>query len=104
FPVSPDMLERMAMVGRKPRLRQDRFDRFGAAWGGSRAGRGHMETERLASSEKLPGIVPMLCGRFMRHADAIRLLLDHHHTLVSPQRVGAVKVTLRRRGEGQALP
>ena len=32
------------------------------------------------------------------------LILDHHHTMIRPQRVVAVNVTFRRRGEGKQLP
>src|SRR5437868_11166905 len=40
----------------------------------------------------------------MRYEDAVLLILDDHHTMIRPQRVVAVNVTLRRRGEGKQLP
>src|SRR6476620_8991159 len=40
----------------------------------------------------------------MRQEDAVMLILDDHHTIIRTQRVVAVNVTLRRRGEGKQLP
>src|SRR6266567_1740365 len=40
----------------------------------------------------------------MCHEDAVMLILDYHHTIIRTQRVVAVNVTLRRRGEGKQLP
>jgi len=51
----------------------------------------------------LPGIVPILRRCFMGDQDAVMLILDHHHTVVRPQRVVAVNRTLRRRGAGQQV-
>jgi hypothetical protein len=62
-----------------------------------------MEAEVFSLLEKVPGIVPILRHRFMGDQDAVMLLLDHHHTVIRAQRVVAVKMTLRRRGEGQQL-
>ena len=45
----------------------------------------------------------MLRRRFMGDQDAVRLILDHQYTVVRPQRVGAVNMTLRRRGAGQQV-
>src|SRR6266850_5369789 len=56
------------------------------------------------TAPKLPGIVAILRRRFMGHQDAVMLILDHHHTVVRAQRVGAVNRTLRHWGEGQQLP
>ena len=60
FEVPPDILDRMEMVGLKAGVRVDRFDGFLEALGVIREGRGHMEAERFASLQKLPGIVPIL--------------------------------------------
>ena len=40
----------------------------------------------------------------MGHQDAVVFILDHHHTIVRPSRVVAVKMTLRHRGESQQVP
>lgn len=39
----------------------------------------------------------------MGHQHAVMRILDHHHTVVRAQRVGAIDRTLRRRSEGQQL-
>src|SRR5215216_1910053 len=94
----------MEMVGLKSGLRIDRFDRFGKALRVIRKGRGHIEAEVFYSLEKLPGIVPILRHRFMGHEDAVMLIFHHHHTMVGTQRVVAVNMTLRSRGEGKQMP
>src|SRR2546425_1110753 len=99
FEVPPAMLDRMAMVGLKARLRPYRFDRFGEAVGVIREGRGGIEAAVFDVLEKLLGVLPMLRRRFMGHEEAVMLILDDHHTVVRAQRVGAVKVTLRGWGE-----
>ena len=104
FEVPPTILDGMAMVGLKAGVRVDRFDGFREAWGVIREGCGHMEAEICASLQKLPGIVPILCRRFMRYEDAVLLILDHHHTGVCAQWVVAVNMTLRRWGEGKQVP
>src|SRR5712691_4127810 len=63
-----------------------------------------MEAEVFYVLQKFPGIVPILRRCFMGDQDAVMLILDYHHTMVSTQRVVAVNMTLRRRGEGQQLP
>src|SRR6266446_457860 len=102
--MSPDILHRMEMVGLKAGLRIDRFDRFGEALGVIREGRGHLETEVFELLQKLSGIVPILRRPFMGHQDAVVLILHYHHTTVRPQRIVAINVTLRRRGEGKQVP
>src|SRR6266446_2950211 len=94
FEVSPDMLDRMEMVGLQSGLWRDCFDGFSEAWRVIRKGRGDMEAEVLASLQTLPGIVPMLRRRFMDDQDAVMLILDDHHTVVRAQRVVAVNGTL----------
>src|SRR6266496_4656913 len=101
FEVPPDILDRMEMVSLQSGLRIDRFDSFSEALGVIREGRGHMEAEVFASLQKLPGIIPILGRRFMRDEEAVMLSLDHHHTIIRTQRVVAVNMTLRRRGEGK---
>src|SRR2546428_11530283 len=89
FEVPPDMLDRMEMVSLKAGLRIDRFASFSEALCVIREGRGPMEAERFASWQKLLGLLPMLCHRFMRYEDAVMLILDDHHTMIRPQRVVA---------------
>src|SRR5262249_34108802 len=100
----PDILDRMRMVCLKPGMRIDSFDRFGEALGVIREGSRHLEAEVFASLQKLPGIVAILRHRFMGHEDAVMLIFHHHHTMVGTQRVVAVQMTLRRRGEGKQVP
>jgi len=104
FEVPPDILDRMEMVGLQAGMRIDRFDGFSEALRVIRESGGHLEAAVFSSLQKLPGIVPILRGRFMGHHDTVMLILDHHHTVVRAQRVVAVNMTLRRRGEGQQLP
>src|SRR6266446_1438466 len=40
----------------------------------------------------------------MGYKDPVMLILHHHHTVVSPQRVGAITMTLSRRSDGKSLP
>src|SRR5438876_12209612 len=98
------MLDRMAMVGLQSRLRPYRFDRFGEAWGVIREGRGDSEAEVFDVLQKFLGVLPVLRHRFMGDQDAVMLVLDDHHTVVRPQRVGAVNMTLRGWGERKPLP
>jgi hypothetical protein len=104
FEVPPDILDRMEMVCLKPGMRIDSFDRFGEALGVIREGRRHLEAEVFASLQKLPGILPMFRRRFMGEQDAVMLILDDHHTGIRAQRVVAINVTFRRRGERKQLP
>ena len=60
-----------------------------------------MKAEVFSSLQKFPGILTMLRRRFMGHQDAVMLILDHHHTMARAQRVIAVNMTLRHRGEGK---
>ena len=62
-----------------------------------------MEAEVFDVWQKLLGLLTMLRRRFMGDQDTIMLILDDHHTVVRAQRIIAVKVTRRRRGEGQQL-
>src|SRR2546426_7641745 len=78
--VAPDMLDRMAMVGLQAGLRIDRCDGFSEAVRVIRKSCGHLEAAVFESLQKLPGIVPILRGRFMGHQDAIMFILDHHFT------------------------
>jgi hypothetical protein len=57
--VPPDMLDRLARGGLPSGLRRDRLDGCSAAWGGSRAGGGHLAAALWASLQHLPGLVPM---------------------------------------------
>jgi hypothetical protein len=98
------MLDRMAMVGLKSGMRKDRGDRFGEALRVVREGRSDIEAEVFASLQKLPGFLPICRRRFMGDQDAVMLILDDHHTVVRAQRVVAINVTLRRRGERQQVP
>jgi len=93
----------MEMVCLKSGMRPYRFDRCGEALRVIREGRSHMEAEVLYVLKKFPGIVPMLRRCFMGDQDAVMRILDHHHTVIRTQRVVAVNMTLRRRGEGQQL-
>ena len=101
FEVSPDILDRMEMVGLQSGLWIDCFDGFSEALRVIREGRGDTEAEVCASLQKLPGIVPILRRRFMGDQDAVMLILDDHHTVVRAQRVVAVNVTLGSRGDGK---
>src|SRR6266851_834500 len=93
----------MEMVGLKSGMRPYRFDRFGEAWCVIREGSRDIEAEVFYVLKKFPGIVPILRRCFMGDQDAVMLILDHHHTVVCTQRVVAVNMTLRRRGEGQQV-
>src|SRR5262249_28944359 len=104
FEVSPDILDRMEMVGLKAGLWIDGFDGFSEALRVIREGRGDMKAAVFASLQKLPGIVPILRRRFMGDQDAVMLVLDAHHTVVRAQRVVAVNVTLGSRADSQSLP
>src|SRR2546421_13044210 len=87
FEVSPDMLDRMAMVSLKSGLWIDCFDGLSEALRVIRGGRGDMEAEDFASLQKLPGLVPLLRRRFMGDPDAVMLILDAHHTAGRAQRL-----------------
>src|SRR6266568_3275292 len=93
----------MEMVGLKADMRPYRGDRLGEALGVVREGRSDMEAEVFASLQKLPSILTIVRRRFMGDQDAVRLILDHHHTVVCAQRVIAVNMTLRHRKEDQQL-
>src|SRR5712691_1449196 len=93
----------MEMVCLKSGMRPYRFDRFGEALGVIRAGSRDIEAEVFYLLKKFPGILTILRRCFMGDQDAVMLILDHHHTVVRTQRVVAVNMTLRRRGEGQQL-
>ena len=103
FAVSPDMLDRMEMVGLKSGLRIDRFDGFSEALRVIGEGCRDVQSEVFSLLKKFPGIRTMLRRRFLGHQDAIMLILHHHHTVVRTQRVVAVNMTLRRWGEGKQL-
>src|SRR5947208_16693989 len=62
-----------------------------------------MEAEVFYVVKQFPSMLPMLRRRFMGDQDAVRLILDHQYTVVRTQRVGAVNMTLRRRGAGQQV-
>src|SRR6266853_4775004 len=104
FEMPPNILDRMAMVGLKPGMRIDRFDRFGEALGVIREGSRHLEAEVFASLQTLPGILPIFRRRFMGDQDAVMLILDDHHPGIRAQRVVAINGTFRRRGERKQLP
>src|SRR3712207_5792530 len=93
----------MAMVGRKAGLRLDRFDRLGEALRIICKRGGDLEAEGLSFLQKLPGTLPILPARFLGPQDTIRLILQHHHTVVRAPRLVASNMTLRRRGDGQQL-
>ena len=63
-----------------------------------------MEAEVFASLQKLPGILTIFRRRFMGDQDAAMLILDDPDTVIRAQRVVAINMTLRRRGECQQLP
>jgi hypothetical protein len=44
--------------------------------------------------QKLPGILPIFRCRFMGDQDAVRLILDDHHTGIRAQWVGTNGVSL----------
>src|SRR5256712_7759702 len=62
-----------------------------------------MEAEVFYVLKKFPSILPILRRRFMGDQDAVMLILDHQYTVVRTQRVVAVNMTRRRRGEGQQV-
>src|SRR5882672_4278003 len=62
-----------------------------------------MEAAAFYLLQKFPGLLTILRRRFMGYQDAVMLILDNHHTVVCAQRVVAVNMTLRRRGEGQQV-
>src|SRR3954464_13398982 len=94
----------MEMVGLKPSMWKDCFDRSGEALGVIREGRSDIEAEVFAALQKLPGLVPIFRRSFMGDQDAVMLILDDHDTVIRAQRVVAIDVTLCRRGERQQLP
>ena len=91
----------MEMVGLQSGVRIDRFDRFGKAVRVIREGRGDMESKRFSLLEKWPGILSIFRRCFMGYEDPVMLILHHHHTVVSPQRVGAITMTRSRRSDGK---
>src|SRR5215510_4180270 len=94
----------MEMVGLKPGLRIDGFDRFGEALGVIREGCGHLEAEVFELLQKLLGIVSILRRRFMGHQDAVMLILHDHNTMVSPYGFLSVNFSFLRRGEHKQVP
>ena len=73
-------------------MRIHRFDRFGKALRVIRKRSRHIETQSFESLQKLPGIITIFRLGFVRHQDAVMLILDHHHTVVRTHGVVTVYV------------
>jgi hypothetical protein len=64
-----------------------------------------MESQRVSRREQWPGLLPIVRRCVLGAEAPSMLILPHPHTMVRPQRVGAITRTRRRRGEGtQGLP
>src|SRR5262249_26220748 len=71
----------------------------GKAVGGIREGSRHLAAEVLAWLQTLPGLLTICRRRCIGHEEAVRLLLDDHHTSIRAQWVVASHVTFRRRSQ-----